>query len=676
MASCSSTTVTTSAVKSLSFPMKSYKPECWPEKEELVISPCDEEQLLKFNKEKLLPIATEVNKLYRLARERFTSWPPPVEFNERTVVEFWENLRDFLKKVYDKLPSDVKKQFPPFSKWTFGKSGELLSRIMTAAKGLGPPIMSYKSECWPEKEELVISPRDEEQLLQFNRENLLPTALEVRKLYEISREHFASWPASVAFDERTVIEFWENLSDFLKKVYRNLPDDIRRLLTPPPLWTFGESYAILSEITTTLYGVSLAKCLGLPFVNQVLSDRQSMRECLSDRLDKLTKMARYVGQVVRVPEGGLYCFPDVLTRVDGVKMLSVGAQVSSVSSVLSMPDQLGALTSLRLLTLRKCGMKEISSSLGSLVHLQRLDLSENKIREFPTQDMVDIDGDFVSVGCLHTLRRLRVLILSENRLKYLPASLGRLSDLKQLDVSNNRISSLEDDQIDALTTQMKGLCVSTSHVLKLRSLNKLHLAGNDIPSLPSKISKLRSLELLDLSGNFLSVVHESCGKLTTLRTCLLANNRLMTCSFPDTFFSLPLLEVLNIAKNAIVELPKAIGNATALCELNVGGNKLYNLPDVFLRLTNLRRLYVHKNPLTTLPPSLLGLQSLTFVRVPTDCVAVVKASAGAKTFTVSSHKEHQSQTETSSSSSSSQDSPRLPSTLAATRERFVLGDWK
>lgn len=64
--------------------------------------------------------------------------------------------------------------------------------------------------------------------------------------------------------------------------------------------------------------------------------------------------------------------------------------------------------------------------LGTLTHLQRIDLSKNQIKGLP-------DG----VG---NLTNLKYLNLSKNQLATLPATFGNLRSLKHLDVSNNPLA--------------------------------------------------------------------------------------------------------------------------------------------------------------------------------------------------------------------------------------------
>lgn len=88
-------------------------------------------------------------------------------------------------------------------------------------------------------------------------------------------------------------------------------------------------------------------------------------------------------------------------------------------------------------------------------------------------------------GCAGSLR---CLVLAENQLTELPASIAQLSSLKQLDLRKNQLRLLDKSPLWALSR-----------------LTHLNLADNQLRKLPSGLAKLQHLVELDVSGNFLSV---------------------------------------------------------------------------------------------------------------------------------------------------------------------------
>lgn len=135
--------------------------------------------------------------------------------------------------------------------------------------------------------------------------------------------------------------------------------------------------------------------------------------------------------------------------------------------------QLGKLTALERLNLQGCGvltMKDrlgaVGPEIGRLVNLKDLNLHDNRIERLPDE----------IVAC----RKLRILELSGNRLRRLPDDFGELAALITLHLSDNRLERLPES------------------FGKLEELRHLCLNENPIAKLPDSLAGLHSLEELIL----------------------------------------------------------------------------------------------------------------------------------------------------------------------------------
>ena len=107
------------------------------------------------------------------------------------------------------------------------------------------------------------------------------------------------------------------------------------------------------------------------------------------------------------------------------------------------------------------------------------------------------------------------LFLCHLNLSFLPTAIGKLSQLKSLDLRNNQLS---------------GLCRSLFG--KLSQLERLELNDNNLLSLPESFGKLGNLKNLHLDNNQLSSLPESFGDLGNLEYLFLYGNQLS--SLPDS----------------------------------------------------------------------------------------------------------------------------------------------
>lgn len=145
-------------------------------------------------------------------------------------------------------------------------------------------------------------------------------------------------------------------------------------------------------------------------------------------------------------------------------------------------------------------LTELPESLGQLTQLQALDLSNNQLTTLPDS--------------LGQLTKLQSLNLSHNPLSSLPGFIGRLQRLEVLDLGCNTrrqegISLDSDDSPSsyAIYDEVRERIGSLPEELfDLSNLRRLDLSGNTLTAIPSGISKLISLELLDLFGNHLTTL--------------------------------------------------------------------------------------------------------------------------------------------------------------------------
>jgi len=162
------------------------------------------------------------------------------------------------------------------------------------------------------------------------------------------------------------------------------------------------------------------------------------------------------------------------------------------------------------------------------------------------------------------LTNLRILNLSENQLTALPISFGNLPKLQNLNLSNNQFATLKES------------CGN------LTSLIILDLGSNQLASVPESIGNNENLSELVLNNNKLTMLPKSFDKLTKLKELDLRDNQLQT--IPESIGNLINLQILNVRGNQLETIPVSIGNLTNLKQLNLYGNQLSTIPHTFINL--------------------------------------------------------------------------------------------
>ncbi|ORY98561.1 hypothetical protein BCR43DRAFT_487740 [Syncephalastrum racemosum] len=154
----------------------------------------------------------------------------------------------------------------------------------------------------------------------------------------------------------------------------------------------------------------------------------------------------------------------------------------------------------------------LTSNIGLLSMLRRLDLSHNQLERLP-----DVIGD---------LTNLEYLSLADNAFSTLPDALSRLTSLSELDVSHNTI------------TDLAPVCHPHNSDTNLHILRAAH---NELLSLTVDIVHLKQLATLDVSDNPLRVLPAELAQLPYLRRLIVDHCPLVTRIEQSTRHSPPSL---------------------------------------------------------------------------------------------------------------------------------------
>ncbi|KAG6515148.1 hypothetical protein ZIOFF_025533 [Zingiber officinale] len=267
--------------------------------------------------------------------------------------------------------------------------------------------------------------------------------------------------------------------------------------------------------------------------------------------------------------------------------------LSSNDKIGEIPLSLGNLIRLEYLDLHFNQItEEIPQSLGNLIHLEYLYLHGNHI----TGEIPLIMGNFI---------HLKYLDLSDNHITGgIPLSMGNLSSLLFLDVSFNEISGCIPDVLGNLV-----------------NLGELFLSGNNIScQIPGNISRLHNLRHFEASkNNLMGKISMSLGDLCNLEVLGLSQNNIggKLTNLLDGLSKCPQgskLQSLNIYDNKLTgQIPLSLGNLCNLeyldlSENNIGG-ELTNLLDGLSKCpqgSKLLHLYINGNKFSGSIPSCLG----------------------------------------------------------------------
>eukprot|EP01080_Neovahlkampfia_damariscottae_P009566 gene9566-1769_t len=273
-------------------------------------------------------------------------------------------------------------------------------------------------------------------------------------------------------------------------------------------------------------------------------------------------------------------------------------------------------------------IQEIDEQLSN-VHIRELSLNSNKLEKVPKN--------------LEKLTSLKILKLSSNKLSNsIPKEILELPNLTNLDLSNNKDISFS-EKVESktlekvimsscqLSTFPKGIAeISSLRVLELicnpnmqfqeeeeieTNIEHLIISSCNISTFPKILSSMKSLTHLDLSYNSLSELKLT--KFENLTSLLLSHNSISKIDVEDVN-SLNNLKILDLNNNHLIEFPNFVIRLKNLEELYLGYNEIENLPNVVFdeNLTPKLKTFVFtKNQIETIPQEFLNNYLLNTVNL-------------------------------------------------------------
>ena len=269
-------------------------------------------------------------------------------------------------------------------------------------------------------------------------------------------------------------------------------------------------------------------------------------------------------------------------------------------------DRIARLGSLRSLRLQVCwaDLDSLPPALFELAALQtfHLDVWNSRL------------GSLEGLGALAGLEELQV---RGSGLQALSSDLGTLSRLRKLDLSKmrrigppppglDRLASLEDVSLSEWD-----LAEFPAFLCRLPALRRLRLYDVPIRSLPEEISRLEGLVDLDVRAHQLEALPESLGRLRALGRLHLVGSayldtdtRAPLTEVPESLGDLAGLTVLDLSSNSIRRVPASLARCRRLRYLNLSRNELSDLPE--LGSSALEHLCLSHNRFPSLPAWILS----------------------------------------------------------------------
>ncbi len=324
---------------------------------------------------------------------------------------------------------------------------------------------------------------------------------------------------------------------------------------------------------------------------------------------------------------------------DRLKFMNVESLDFSASGLLELNNKIGSVKSLKHLNIAVNDIKVLPASFNQLTKLEWINISENLNMDFGQVGsvLIQIPGiqELYAQQCeignlpldIGKLANLKVLDLKGNRLTSLPLTFGNLTNLEYLDLGyfdmGTRMNKIDDlgpnfgqlKKLKFLNLAGNTLKILPSGFSSLTELENLNLNLNKLSEFPIPVTQFNRLKKLDLSLNEINIVPAQIAGLGSLEELHLdanffnqPNKKIKT--LPAEICNMKSLKVLTLKDNVIEQLPDCISSLSKLEKLDLRDNLLASLPTFFSNLKTLKWLDLKANDFPALPPNFQNLSSL------------------------------------------------------------------
>lgn len=213
------------------------------------------------------------------------------------------------------------------------------------------------------------------------------------------------------------------------------------------------------------------------------------------------------------------------------------------------------------------------------------------------------------------LKKLRTLVIKHCNIKDLPVSIGKLTQLRVLEISGvtgltqlpsaiGKLKKLHMLKLSPINEQVKIQALPES-ISKLTNLQYFYISGTNIKKLPIGFENLLNLqELYILSRSVIEIPN-----LQNFKKLRILQSQAKLSNLPDSFSELVDLEEVKLINNMLTEIPN-VAKLQQLIKFEAINTKISHLPLGITKLRKLKSILVNQNPLSALPEDMSDITTL------------------------------------------------------------------
>ncbi|GFR76234.1 malignant fibrous histiocytoma-amplified sequence 1-like protein [Elysia marginata] len=315
--------------------------------------------------------------------------------------------------------------------------------------------------------------------------------------------------------------------------------------------------------------------------------------------------AKDIGHLI-LASNNLRSIPPEIKRMKTLEKLDLsknGIRCSSCNDFSGLPQEMALLTNLTEFSISECNLPHVPPAIFRMTSLRVLDLSRNKVNIL-----------LPDIGQLTNLVKLN---LQQTNITSLPPELAYCQELQEIYLWGNSVETLpetlpEMPNLRVLALNYRSFCGVVDPYME-NILKKGQMKSEHIPMV---VFELPALQVLDLESTKLNTLPDIYN--IQLREFYLCKNFLQT--IPPSIYSLKYLRVLDMSRNLLSNLPEDIGRLKGLKVLRLSGNSFERVPPTIGHLAHLTELDMSRNRIRRLPPEIKGLAALEILLLESNSI--------------------------------------------------------